>query len=140
KGEKLPAEKPCEVRARASSELEEGQWCLATGNPFELAMDGVPVVTLGIISGLDRVLGGDYLYGRAIQHDAAVNPGNSGGPLWNLQGQFVGINGMIRTHDLADGTTPSNSGASYSIPVEQIDAFLSKLTDAKADAKAAYLG
>jgi S1-C subfamily serine protease len=55
----------------------------ATGNPFFLALDGRSVSTLGVVSGLNRVLGNarDHLYGNAIQHDAAVNPGNSGGPL-----------------------------------------------------------
>ncbi len=132
--------KPVEVHGRVSTELEEGQWCIATGNPFFLAMDGAPVVSMGVISGLDRVLGtSQLLYGRAIQHDAAVNPGNSGGPLWNLKGQFIGINGMISTHDLAAGARPSNTGAAFSIPVEQIDRFLKKLTDPKANAQAAAL-
>ena len=140
KDDKLAGVKPVEIRGKASQDLEEGQWCIATGSPFFLAVDGVPVVTLGVISGKDRVLGSGHVYGRAIQHDAAVNPGNSGGPLWNVRGEFIGINGMIQTHDLIKGQAPSNTGASFSIPVEQIEAFIDRLVDAKKDARAGYLG
>jgi serine protease Do len=128
------------VAGKKSEELDEGEWCIATGNPFFLALDGAPVVTLGVISGKDRVLGGNFTYGRAIQHDAAVNPGNSGGPLWNLKGEFVGINGMISAISTVAGQGPSNMGCSYSIPVEEIDVFLGQLIDAKKDARAGYLG
>jgi S1-C subfamily serine protease len=137
---KSPPMKTVPVVGKKGGELDEGQWCLATGNPFFLAMDGAPVVTLGVISGLNRVLGGQFTYGRAIQHDAAVNPGNSGGPLWNLKGEFVGINGMIQSIPLISGQTASNQGASYSIPVDEIDAFLDKLIDPKKSAEAGYLG
>lgn len=131
------------VVGKKSAELEEGQWCIATGNPFFLANDGTAAVSLGVISGLDRVLGGDnskLTYGRAIQHDAAVNHGNSGGPLWNLKGEFIGINGMIQSIPLVSGATTANTGASYAIPVEEIDAFLGQLIDTKKDARAGFLG
>src|SRR6185369_5492152 len=103
---------------KASADLEEGQWCIATGNPFGLGMDGRPVVTLGVVSGKDRVLGGQLLYGRAIQHDAAVNHGNSGGALWSVKGEYLGINGMIASHSvgLATGQQAASVGASFSIP------------------------
>jgi putative serine protease PepD len=132
-----------QVVGKKSAELEEGQWCLATGNPFNLGADGAPAVSLGVISGLDRVLGGEgskITYGRAIQHDAAVNHGNSGGPLWNMKGEFVGINGMITSIPLVDGAVTANTGASYAIPVEEIEAFLGRLVDSKKDAQAAFLG
>ena len=139
---KITGQKCVAVVGKKSAELEEGQWCIATGNPFFLAADGIPAVSLGVISGLDRVLGGGSgpTYGRAIQHDAAVNHGNSGGPLWNLKGEFVGINGMIQSIPLVDGATTANTGASYAIPVEEIDAFLGQLIDSKKDARAGFLG
>lgn len=121
-----------------SKDLEEGQWVLATGNPFFLADDGGSVATLGVVSGLDRVLGGRFLYGSAIQHDAAVNPGNSGGPLWNLAGDLIGINGMIIVREREGG--PTNSGASFSIPVHQIVPFLKSLKDERTDARSGWLG
>ena len=122
-----------------SSALNEGTWVIATGNPFFLGGDGVAVATLGVISGLNRVLPGQYAYVGAIQHDAEVNPGNSGGPLWNLKGDLVGINGKIFMGHRTQGTGPSNTGASFSLPIHQVDAFLKRLTG-EADAEAAFLG
>lgn len=134
-----PAPKGVPVLPRASRELSQGQWVLATGNPFFLATDGRSAASLGVVSGLDRVLGGQHLYGNAVQHDAPVNPGNSGGPLWNLRGDLVGINGMIATRG-GSGIGPSNSGAAFSIPIHQIEPYLKLLKDAKADARAGDLG
>lgn len=82
-----------------SDELRIGDWVLSVGNA--LALKGSPSVTLGIVSGLDRTItieNGTY-YGL-IQTDAAINKGNSGGPLINLQGEVVGINQAV----LRDGT------------------------------------
>ena len=82
-----------------SDELRVGDWVLSVGNA--LALKGSPTVTLGIVSGLDRTItieSGTY-YGL-IQTDAAINKGNSGGPLINLQGEVVGINQAV----LRDGT------------------------------------
>ncbi len=126
------------VRKLAASKLVEGQWVIATGNPFFLATDGASVSTLGVVSGLERVLDGKFKYGKAIQHDAEVNPGNSGGPLWNLRGDLVGINGMIITR--SRGVGPSNSGASFSIPMDQVAQYISRLVDKNKDANAGFLG
>jgi S1-C subfamily serine protease len=131
--------KPVAISPQPSRDLVPGQWVLATGNPFFLALDGRSVSTLGVVSGTDRVLGGDLLYGSAIQHDAAVNPGNSGGPLWNLKGDLIGINGMIASRG-GGGVGASNTGASFSIPIYQIQPYLAKLADAKQDAQAGFLG
>jgi S1-C subfamily serine protease len=92
-----------------------------------------------VISGLDRYLGGQYQYVGAIQHDAEVNPGNSGGPLWDLKGDFVGINGKIATGQRLQGVGPSNTGAAFSLPVHQIDAYLRQLIGDE-DAQAGFLG
>ena len=119
--------------------LSEGTWVLATGNPFFLAADGTAVATLGVISGLNRFLPGQYAYVGAIQHDAEVNPGNSGGPLWNLNGDLVGINGKIVMGQRMAGVGPSNTGASFSLPIHQVDAFLKRLVG-DGDAEAGYLG
>jgi S1-C subfamily serine protease len=137
--DKAPPVRGVPVLPRASRELAEGQWVLATGNPFFLAVDGRSVATLGVVSGLDRVLGERFLYGKAIQHDAAVNPGNSGGPLWNLRGELVGINGLIASRG-GGGVGPSNTGASFSIPIEQIEPYLRALRDTGRDAQAGTLG
>lgn len=119
--------------------LKEGTWVIATGNPFFLGEDGASVASLGVISGMDRFLGGRYQYVGAIQHDAKINPGNSGGPLWNLKGQLVGINGKMASTPVARGVGPTNTGASFSLPVHQVEAYIRRLVGAT-DASAGYLG
>jgi len=75
-----------------SSELKVGQWVMAVGNPLGTSY----TVTAGIVSAKGRQLGTD-MYTDYIQTDAAINRGNSGGPLVNLQGQVVGVNSTIIT-------------------------------------------
>lgn len=126
-------------KPKVSDKVESGQVVVATGTPFFLAMDGRAVSTFGLVSAKDRVLGGQFLYGAAIQHDAAVNPGNSGGPLWTLNGDLVGINGMIMSNRRAAGTA-TNMGAAFTIPIAQIEPHLDKLVDSEASAEAGYIG
>ncbi|MDN4016628.1 DegQ family serine endoprotease [Achromobacter panacis] len=86
--------------------LKKGQWVLAIGSPFGLES----TVTSGIISALGRETG-DYL--PFIQTDVAVNPGNSGGPLLNLEGQVVGINAQIVSR------SGGFMGISLAIPIDE---------------------
>ena len=82
------------IRMGDSDALDVGDWVVALGNA--LALKGGPTVTLGIVSARGRTLSterGD-LY-DLIQTDAAINDGNSGGPLINLQGEVIGINTAI---------------------------------------------
>jgi serine protease Do len=109
-----------------TDKLVEGAWVLAVGNPFFTAQEGRPIVTLGVLSGLGRVCGGEFMYGDAIQHDAEVNPGNSGGPLFDLNGDLLGINGRISTGTIF---APSNSGVAYAIPMQQVRRFLGPMID-----------
>ncbi|MDA1195811.1 MAG: trypsin-like peptidase domain-containing protein [Planctomycetota bacterium] len=128
------------VSARNSERgLKPGTWVIATGSPFFLGEDGRSVTTLGVISGLDRFLGGEYQYVGAIQHDAEVNPGNSGGPLWDLKGNFIGINGKIAMSQQLRGVRPTSTGAAFSLPVHQVEAYLKRLVGDD-DAEAGYLG
>ncbi len=139
----FPGRKPKTYKAAKfgkSEALAEGQWVIATGNPFFLGGDGRCVATLGVISGLERFLRGDFTYAGAIQHDAEVNPGNSGGPLWNLSGEWIGINGMISTRPDGSGAGPSNTGASFAIPIHMILRYFDDLMSDKVDASAGYLG
>ncbi|MGE0192080.1 MAG: S1C family serine protease [Planctomycetota bacterium] len=131
-----------DVRVKASgsgSRIREGTWVIATGNPFFLANDGRSVTTLGVVSGTGRLLDGRFKYVNAVQHDAEVNPGNSGGPVWTLEGELVGLNGMIMSMPSFPGARPTNTGASFALPAEQLDAFLRELTS-KSDARSGYLG
>jgi S1-C subfamily serine protease len=72
-------------------DLQVGQWVLAVGNPFGLSH----TVTQGIVSAVDRVLPEESKYRDYIQTSAAINHGNSGGPLINLEGKVVGINTAV---------------------------------------------
>jgi S1-C subfamily serine protease len=116
-GEKFPF-----VEFGDSDRLEPGRYVMACGNPFALAQpaeDGrtYPAVTLGIVSALHR---NQNTYFDCIQTDAAVNPGNSGGPLVTLDGKLVGINGRIATRYF----NRTNSGVGYAVPSNQIRNFL----------------
>lgn len=90
-----------------SEKLRVGQPVLAIGNPLGLA--GGPTVTSGVVSSLRRNVQLHRTNGlRVIQTDAAVNPGNSGGPLVDLQGRVVAINTV---------TIPYAEGIGFSIPI-----------------------
>ena len=124
-----------------SVSLKTGEWVLATGNPFMLAQSGRAVVTLGALSGFNRVVGAEgepFFYGNAIQHDAEINPGNSGGPLWDLEGRLLGINGKISSR--TSGLKTSNSGVGYTIPIDQIQNFMKDLQDGGGPVKSGDLG
>jgi serine protease Do len=90
-----------------SSTLQPGQWVAAIGSPFGFAN----TITAGIVSATERALPAET-YLPFIQTDVAVNPGNSGGPLLNLDGEVVGINSMIYSR------TGGYMGVSFAIPIE----------------------
>ena len=79
------------VKFGDSSKARVGDWVIAIGEPFGLG----GTVTAGIISALNRVTGQGGAYDRFIQTDAAINKGNSGGPMFDLSGNVIGINSQI---------------------------------------------
>ena len=89
-----------------ASDLRVGQWVLAVGSPFGLSR----TVTVGIVSAVGRGSMGITDYGDFIQTDAAINRGNSGGPLIDLRGRVVGINTAIFSPN------GGSSGIGFSIP------------------------
>ena len=101
KGKNLPA-----LKLADSDALEVGEWVLAIGNPLGLSH----TVTAGIVSAKGRTDMGLTTYENFIQTDAAINFGNSGGPLVNLDGKVVGINTAIA------GST-GNIGIGFAIPI-----------------------
>ncbi len=109
-----------------SDRLRVGDWVFAMGNPFLLATDFQPTVSYGIISGVHRYQfpSGTLLeYADCIQTDASVNPGNSGGPLFDAQGRLVGINGRCSFEKRGR----VNVGVAYAISINQIKNFLGVL-------------
>ncbi|MDH3591479.1 MAG: trypsin-like peptidase domain-containing protein [Planctomycetota bacterium] len=117
-----------------SDALEVGELVLAIGAPYELASS----VSLGVVSATGRVglIGGAYGSATSedfIQTDAALNRGNSGGPLVNMDGQVVGINTAIQ------GATGANVGVGFSIPINLARSVAVSLIE-RGVAKRGYLG
>jgi serine protease Do len=103
------------IRLGDSDNLEVGEWVMAVGTPFGLDNS----VSSGIVSGKGRHIGESY--DRLIQTDAPLNPGSSGGPLINLNGQVVGINKAIVSE------TGGSIGISFATPINLIKEILPQL-------------
>lgn len=103
------------VKFGNSDDLKIGDWVMAIGNPFGLGY----TVTAGIVSAKGRSLGLGA-YDDFIQTDAPLNPGNSGGPLFNLSGEVVGVNTAIAAR---------GQGIGFSIPINMASHVISQLQD-----------
>ncbi len=115
-----------------SDYVRVGQWVLAIGSPFGLNQ----TVTHGIISARDRgqvSLGSTIRIKDFLQTDAAINPGSSGGPLVNLDGEVIGINTAIASR------SGSYSGVAFSIPVNLARRVMKQLLE-KGTVSRGYLG
>jgi serine protease Do len=95
------------VKLGDSRDIKVGEWVVAIGSPFGFENS----VTAGIVSAKGRALP-DGTYVPFIQTDVAVNPGNSGGPLFNLKGEVIGINSQIYSR------TGGYQGLSFAIPID----------------------
>jgi serine protease Do len=95
------------VKLGNSTNEKVGEWVLAIGSPYGFENS----VTSGIVSAKSRSLP-DGTYIPFIQTDVAVNPGNSGGPLFNMKGEVIGINAQIFTH------TGGYQGLSFAVPID----------------------
>lgn len=111
-----------------SKKLQKGDWVLAFGNPFGLDH----TVTIGIVSGTGREISPNEnrRFDDFIQTDAAINFGNSGGPLVNLKGEVIGINTAI---------TAEGSGIGFAVPVNLVKELVPQLKDSGAVTRG-YLG
>ena len=107
-----------------SDSLRIGEWVVAIGNPFGLEH----TVTQGIISAKGRKL--DTGVSSFLQTDAAINRGNSGGPLLNLRGEVIGINTAIN---------PAGQNIGFAVPISQVNRILKDLRSGKPVSRG-YLG
>jgi serine protease Do len=97
------------VKFGDSTHARVGDWVVAIGNPFGVGSS----VTAGIVSAVHRVTGQGGAYDRFIQTDASINRGNSGGPMFDLNGNVIGINSQILS------PTGGNVGIGFAIPAEE---------------------
>jgi serine protease Do len=105
---KIDAEGLPFVRFGDSTQTRVGDWVVAIGQPYGLG----GTVTAGIVSALHRTIGAGQ-YDRFIQTDASINTGNSGGPMFDLNGNVIGINTALIS------PTGGNVGIGFAIPAEQ---------------------
>jgi serine protease Do len=120
----MPKEPLVESKFGDSDQLAPGDWVMAIGNPFQLSN----TVTVGVVSAVGRDTPGAVV-GRSqqmIQTDAAINRGNSGGPLLNVRGEVIGINTQIET-DQGSG----NIGIGFAIPINLVRDILPQLREGK---------
>lgn len=109
-----------------SDEVVIGEWAIALGNPFGLfEINDKPTVTVGVISSTGMNLGrqNNRVYRDMIETDAAINGGNSGGPLVNSLGEVVGINTLIFT----GGVSQTFVGYGFAIPVNKVKRIVAEL-------------
>ncbi|MEQ8525270.1 trypsin-like peptidase domain-containing protein [Gracilimonas sp.] len=117
------------VKFADSDEIMVGEWTIAMGNPFGLFADGQPSVTVGVVSAKERDFRPDpqdpRVYVEMIQTDAAINRGNSGGPLVNSNGEVMGVNTFIFT----GGTSSGFVGLGFAIPSNRVQKIISQLKE-----------
>jgi S1-C subfamily serine protease len=114
-----------------SETVRVGDAVIAIGNPFSLER----TVTAGIVSALQRRITAPdgFAIDEVIQTDAAINRGNSGGPLMNANGEVIGVNAQIETE------TGGNVGIGFAIPINTVKEVVSQLID-RGKVEHAYLG
>jgi serine protease Do len=120
----MPAEPLQAAKFGDSDQMAPGDWVMAIGNPFGLSN----TVTVGVVSAVGR--SNQVARGRFqdfIQTDAAINRGNSGGPLLNLRGEVIGVNTMIFSNTLSGG----NVGVGFAIPINTVRDLLPQLQKGK---------
>lgn len=115
---KIDAKNLPTVDLGSSQKLKVGEWVVAIGSPYGLEN----TVTAGIVSATKRDLP-DESYVQMIQTDAAVNPGNSGGPLFNMYGEVIGINAQIYSR------SGGYMGLSFAIPIDDAKLVVEQLRD-----------
>jgi len=102
-----------------------GEWAIALGNPFGLFEAAAPSVTVGVVSAADRDLGSKdgRIYHDMIQTDAAINRGNSGGPLINALGEVIGVNATIYSQ------SGGSVGLGFAVPAAKAQRIINEIRD-----------
>lgn len=123
-----PEKKISPLKFGNSDDVIIGEWVIALGNPFGLFdINNQPTVTVGVISATKRDFGlvdGEHVYQNMLQTDAAINGGNSGGPLVNSEGEVIGINTFIYS---GGGASKTNIGIGFAIPINRVARILDDL-------------
>lgn len=112
------------IKLGNSDEIIIGEWVIALGNPFGLfEIADKPTVTVGVVSaaGLNLRPEGGRFYRGMIQTDAAINSGNSGGPLLNALGEAIGVNAVIFTPN------QGSVGVGFAIPINRVKNIVGEL-------------
>jgi putative serine protease PepD len=117
----------------SSASLSIGDQVAAIGDPFTYDRS----LSTGVVSGLDRTISAPngFTVAHAIQTDAALNPGNSGGPVLDASGRVIGIVDQIATN----GSSQTSSGVGFAVPIDLVRSELSRL-EAGQTVRHAYLG
>ena len=118
------------VKIGNSDDVQVGDWVLAIGSPFGLEQ----TVTAGIISTRERQTPTSSNFQRFLQTDAAINRGNSGGPLVNMRGEVIGVNSQIAT------STGDYNGIGFALPSNEASFVYGQLTAGERRVKRGYLG
>ncbi len=122
------------VRLGSSDKLAVGDQVAAIGNPLgELTS----TLTVGYVSAKDRTISTEGTYLNMIQTDAAINSGNSGGPLFNMQGEVVGITTAKMTGTSGSGATIEGLG--FAIPIDDVADMITQLIE-NGYVKSSYMG
>jgi serine protease Do len=116
------------IRLGNSEDIMIGEWVIAMGNPFGLfELNNKPTVTVGVISatGMNLEPISNRYYLNMLQTDAAINGGNSGGPLLNSLGEVIGMNTLIYTAGGRDGSI----GLGFAIPINKVKRIVEELKE-----------
>ncbi len=134
---KVSPERPLKyLRFSDSQEPIVGEWAIALGNPFGLFEAAAPSVTVGVVSAARRDLGSQdgRIYHDMIQTDAAINRGNSGGPLINALGEVIGVNSAIYSE------SGGSVGLGFAVPAAKAQRIINELRDTGQVDRSYYTG
>ncbi len=131
-----PSEPLPHLKFGRSSDVLVGEWVIALGNPFGLFEAEEPSVTVGVISatGRDFKPQEGHVYRDMIQTDAAINQGNSGGPLVNTLGEVIGVNTFIIS------PTGQYAGLSFAVPSDRVQRIVRELKEKGRVDRSIYTG